>query len=401
MFRESEVPSYELPDPLLTRAGRRVVDAGAWHAERAPEIRALFSSEVYGEMPGAAPGSALEDAHVEPRVLGGRALRKQLTIRLGSGRSAPRLHLLLHLPGEREGPAPVFLGLNFFGNHTTHPDPGIRLPDGWLPERPEIGLRGHRAEASQRGLLARRWPIERIVARGYGVATAYCGDLDPDFDDGFRNGVHPLFEELLGRPRDEHACGAIGAWAWGLRRALDHLLADPDVDGRRVAVFGHSRLGKAALFAGAFDERFALVISNDSGCGGAALARRRFGETVALVTKAFPHWFCARYAGYAEREAELPVDQHLLLALVAPRPLYVASASEDLWADPRGELLAALGADPVYRLLGTSGIAVRELPAPGGASAGAIGHHLRAGPHELTAWDWDRFLEFADLRLGR
>lgn len=399
---ESRALPHPPSDPLKFPDGTPVASPEQWYREKRPELLRLFIGQYYGKAP-VAPGSVkFEVVSRKDDALGGMAVRQEVAVTLVEKPEPVVMTMLIYLPKEGKN-IPVFWGLNFRGNQSVTLEPDVQMNPNWVRNR--SGVVDNKSTEATRGVSAGRWMPELIVGRGYGLATAYYGDIDPDYHDEFQNGVHSGFPPEGGE-RAGDDWGSIAAWAWGLSRGLDVLEKLPRVDAGKVAVIGHSRLGKTALWAGASDPRFAMTISNNSGCGGAALNCRQFGETLKLLLYVRPHWFCGNLNEYDGRELEVPVDQHELISLIAPRPVYIASATEDLPADPKGEFLSAKYADPVYRFLGTDGLggteAPEEMPAPDSPlKSGMIGYHLRTGPHDVTEYDWKQFLDFADRHFGR
>ena len=365
-YREEHILPYSLPDPLLMNDGSIVASAKSWQDKRRPEVIELFRSHVHGRAPiGRPAGMTFETGTINPGAQDGNATRKDIVVNFTGKPDGPRMNMQVYTPNGAIRPVPCFL---YLGRDLAADSPMSPRLEKALPE---------------------------ILSRGYALAIIDRAGIDPDEHDGFRNGVHGAFDPPGERPGD--AWGTISAWAWGLSRALDYLETDKHVNADRVAVMGVSRAGKTALWAGAQDERFAMTISICSGCTGAALSRRRYGEDLAAINERFPHWFCRNYRTFNGKEDTLPIDQHMLMSLVAPRLLYVNSADEDLWADPRGEFLSAKHASPVYRLLGTKGLVAEHMPAlESPVQAGRIGYHIRRGGHGLEHYDWLRYLDFAD-----
>lgn len=394
-YDESRVPAYILPDPLVFSDGRAVTGPKEW-SKRREELLQLFENEMYGKVPGGKIRTSVTEVSLVENSCNGFATRKEVRLILEHEGKKVALNLLIFLPRSVKKP-PLFLGYNFSGNHTVTAEPGVLVAPSWVRNNPSMGITNNLSGESMRGKDAASWPVSEIIVRGYGVATLYYGDVDPDFNDGFQNGVHSLFSS----PRDSSSWGSVAAWAWGLSRVMDYLEDTKEADVKRIVVFGHSRLGKAALWAGATDRRFSVVISNESGSGGAALSRRRFGETVARINSSFPHWYSDNFKKYSDKEESLPFDQHELLSLMAPRPVYVSTAEEDRWGDPRGSFLACVAASPVYRLLGKKGIPVSEMPPLEQPVIGNIGYHIRPGKHNISFYDWNCFMNFTDIYFGK
>ena len=412
--KPADLPAQtSLPDPLVMLDGRKVTTREMWLNERRPELIRLFQHYMFGRLlPKVAVAGKVERA--DAAAFGGKATLSEVTLTFGPT-GVPPIHLMLLVPNKRTRPAPLVLALNYMGNHTLVHDKKVRLPDNWMPEWPNTGawganVVGHRATEAGRGSYMIFWPIEDLIDRGYALATFYMGDVDLDKPD--ERGVQKFFPQ----PDPADDCGTIGAWAWGLQRAVDYLVTTPDIDPRRIVVTGHSRTGKAALVAAAFDERIALAIPHQAGCGGSAPSRARIAigkpyntldkpqlrqpETVFNVNDKFPHWFNSRFKEFNNQPERLPFDQDCLVALCAPRPVLFTNGRADTWINPAGQFEVMRAAAPVYRLLGAGDFTAKELPPDGQLMDSVLAYHLRPGGHTLLREDWKVFLDFADKHLG-
>jgi hypothetical protein len=397
----SELPSRpELPDPLVLFNGERVASREQWFRQRRPELKALFAWYMYGAAPPAPEKVEGKVEREDRQAFGGKATLKEVTVTFGPP-DVPKIHLLLVVPNARKKPAPVFVGMNFTGNHTLVTDPAVRLPTVWMyPNHP--GVEKNRATEAGRGTQVDVWALEQSVDRGYAVATFYSGDIDPDRAD-VREGVQPHYLKPGQTQPGPHDWGTIAAWAWGISRAVDYLVTDKDLDRERIAAVGHSRLGKTALLAAALDERIALAVPLQAGCGGTAPSRtdNPKAESVKQINTTFPHWFDATFKEFNDQTDRLPFDQNGLVALCAPRPVLFANTTEDAWANPPGQFAVLKAADPVYRFLGVEGLAAKELPEVGKLVDSRLGYYIRPGKHSMTKDDWKVFLDYADKHFGK
>ncbi|MGC1242015.1 MAG: acetylxylan esterase [Chryseosolibacter sp.] len=410
-YDENKIPPFTLPEILETDQGKVIRNSKEWEEIQRPAILKKFTEHIYGRIPGRPRDIHFKTTLVDQYALNGKATRKEITIYFTKGEDGPSMVVLLYLPNQAKTKVPVFIGLNFTGNHGAQFDSTITITDHWkrinashttVMKNDWSTDRGwHRVtinKTPKRGEEIHRWPVEELISNGYGLATAYYEDLEADHPDGWRTGVRSHLQHELNIKPEEW--GAIAAWAWGLSRMMDYLETDDRVNANQVVVTGLSRLGKTALWAGANDQRFAIVISNDSGEGGAALSKRIYGETIELINRVNPHWFIAQYKAYNSAPEKLPVDMHMLIALAAPRPVYISSAILDKPADPKGEFLSGKFAAPAYALYGKAGLGVDDQPPVDTPVGETIGYHVRTGDHDILLYDWMQFLQFANRHFN-
>lgn len=386
-----------LPDPLVSLNGERVTSPGQWFKHRRPELAALFQHYMYGSIP---PTPEHVRARVEGQYadfLDGKATLKLVTVETGTG-NAPRIHLMLVVPNQRLARAPVFLAMNFCGNHALTGDPRVPLSQAWMPEFCK-GCSNNVASEASRGSQAADWPLAEMVRRGYALAAFYSGDIDPDRKET-SEGIYAWLAGGNAEKNPPESRGTIVAWAWGFHRCVDYLVNDPDLDPHRIAALGHSRNGKAALVATAFDERIAIGFPHQAGCGGSAPSRGKVGESVKVINEHFPHWFNAEFKQFNDAPERLPFDQNGLVALCAPRPVLFSAAEDDQWSNPAGQFQVLQAADPVYRFLGVEGLGAARMPPRRQLVGARLGYYIREGKHSMTADDWRVFMDFADRQYG-
>jgi len=396
-YDEAQMPAYTLPELLRCQDGTVVTDAEGWRTKRRGELLQMFKDVMYGELPPMPDRVRYELLSEKCDARGGRAVRREVRIHfeMNNGRSH-FMDMLYYIPAKASGKVPVFAGLTFIGNHVVTDEPDVRITGtaGDVEGKPII---------RERGYQVRRFPIDTILERGYALAVVSYHDIFPDRLTGWENSIYRLFfeGEELKRPK---GYSSIGAWAWGISRMLDYLETVPEIDASKAAVFGHSRLGKTSLWAGATDERFKVVCVNDSGCGGAALSRRLYGETLfsmCRVSEIGKYWFTETLEPKSDRPEQLPLDQHELIALVAPRAAAVHSAIGDQWADPKGEYLAAYHAGPAFRLFGKTPLESENPPAVEVPVGTDVSYYCRNGKHDLLLSDWEHYMSIADRVFGK
>lgn len=371
-YEESKAGNFVLPDPLRTESGKKITTAREWEELRRDELLHLFGEHVYGKTPASFERIFFQLKSENKLAMGGKAHLKEVIITVGNHGQEATINLVLFTPTGVSQKVPVFLLIN---------------------------NRSARNTAPERDTLSGFWPAEEVISAGYGIAAFQVNDAAPDNKVSYREGILKLFPELQNAP---NGMKAIGAWAWAASRVMDYFERDREVDARKVIVVGHSRGGKTSLWAAAQDKRFAMCISNNSGNTGAKISRRNFGETVKRINTVFPHWFADNYTKYNDNENELPVDQHQLIALIAPRPVYVTNATEDLWADPTGTYLALKSAEPVFNLYPVKSNLPSQPPAPDQPYIQIpLAYHNRTGKHNMTYYDWEQFVKFADHYFKR
>jgi len=398
-FSFGQTKESSLPDALIFANGTKVTNARQWNSRR-EELLKIFRSEMYGVSPERPKDMRFEVFDHDKTALGGKATRKQITVHIRENGRDAKFDILLYIPNKAHQPVPAIIGLNFIGNQAINADPEIKLTEAWVENSKMFpcAVNGKATDAC-RGVNARQWQVDSILDAGFALATIYREEIASDRkEEMFKTGVHTLYPELQNR---EDNFGTVAAWAWALSRGMDYLETDKDINSKKVAVFGFSRLGKAALWAGAGDSRFALVISNESGAGGAKLFHRGIGENIRRLNTVFPHWYAKSFRKYMDKDTLLPFDQHFIVDLIAPRPVYIASAEGDKGSDPSGEFATALEADKVYRFLKKDGLPAKEMPGLNQPVMGQIGYHIRDGGHDVTSFDWKQFLIFSNLRLQK